>query len=121
MECIDLKNMIFHAYHGVLEEERITGNIFRIDIKLFLDLNKAKESDNLEDTINYADIYSLIKEEMQIASNLLEHVAGRIIRKIKQEYPQISKINIRLAKKKPPIDGNIQEAAVIISECNHSF
>jgi len=114
MECIELKNIIFHAYHGVFEEERVNGNIFRIDLKLFLDLKKAIESDNLDDTVNYADVYGLIKEEMQIASNLLEHVAGRIVRRIKQEYPQISKINIRLAKKNPPIDGNIQESAVII-------
>ena len=106
--------MIFHAYHGVLEEERIVGNTFSIDLKIYLDLSKAIESDKLEDTINYADIYSLIKEEMIITSNLLEHVAGRIIRKIRQEYLHISKINIRLAKKNPPIDGEIQEAAVVI-------
>jgi len=114
MECIELRKIIFHAYHGVMEKERIVGNIFRIDLKLFLDLSKATESDKLEDTINYADIYSLVKDEMLITSNLLEHVAGRIVRKIKQEYPQISKINIRLAKKNPPIDGKIQEAAVVI-------
>jgi dihydroneopterin aldolase len=116
MNCIELKKMIFHAYHGVLEQERITGNSFRVDLKLFLDLSKAIESDRLEDTLNYADIFKLIKDEMAIPSQLLEHVAGRIVRKIKEKYPHISKINIRLAKMNPPVEGEMQEAAVIIEE-----
>jgi len=114
MECIELKKMIFHAYHGVTEQERILGNSYRIDIKLFHDLKKAIESDKLEDTLNYADIYKIIKEEMLISSHLLEHITGRIIRKIRQNYSCISKIKIRLAKINPPIEGEIQEAAVII-------
>jgi len=116
MECIELKKMIFHAYHGVTEQERIVGNTYRVDLKLFLDLTKAIESDKLEDTLNYADIYNLVKEEITIPSFLLEHVAGRIVRKIKYRYPPISKIKIRLAKINPPIaGGDIQEAAIIIS------
>ena len=116
MECIELKKMIFHSYHGMTEQERIVGNNYRIDLKVFLDLSKAIESDKIEDTINYADVFDLIKEEMTIPSHLLEHVAGRIVQKIKQNYSYISKITIRLAKIKPPIAGEIQEAAVVISE-----
>ena len=117
MECIELKKMIVHAYHGVMEQERIVGNNYRIDLKLFLDLSKAMGSDRLEDTLNYADVCSLVKEEMAIPSQLIEHAAGRILRKIKQNYPNISKMTIRLAKIKPPIDGEqLQEAAVIITE-----
>jgi len=82
---------------------------------LFLDLKKAIDSDKLGDTLNYADIYKIVKEEMLIPSHLLEHVAGRIIRKVRQHYTGISKIKIRLAKINPPIQGEIQEAAVIIS------
>ena len=114
MECIELKKMTFYAYHGVLEQERIAGNTYCVDLKLFLELSKAIASDKLEDTINYAEIYALIKEEMKIPSNLIEHVAGRIFQKIKQCYPQVLRIKIRLAKMNPPVDGDIQEAAVII-------
>jgi len=116
MECIELKKMIFHAYHGVMEQEKIVGNTYRIDLKLFLDLSKAIASDKLEDTLNYTDIFSLVKEEMSISSCLIENVAGRIVRKIKQEYPHISKVIIRLAKINPPIEGDIREAAIIIKE-----
>ena len=115
MECVELKKMIFYAYHGVMEQERIVGNTYRVDLKLFLDLSKAIQTDNLADTVNYADIFSLVKEEMEIPSLLLEHIAGRIVQKIKQKHPTIAKITIRLAKLNPPIQGEVQEAAVIIS------
>jgi len=116
MECIELKKMLFHAYHGVMEQERIVGNTYRVDLKIFLNLSEAIQSDNLNDTINYAGIFNLVKEEMTIPSHLLEHIAGRIVQKIKQKYPAISKITIRLAKLNPPIQGEIQEAAIIITD-----
>ena len=114
MECIELKKMLFHAYHGATEQERIVGNTYRVDLKLFLDLSKAIESDNLNDTLNYADIFYLIKDEMNIPSDLIEHITGRIVRKIKERYPQITKIKIRLAKINPPVEGEMKEAAIII-------
>jgi len=115
MDCIELKKMLFYSYHGAMEQERIVGNTYRVDLKLFLDLSNAIQSDQLDDTVNYADIYALVKEEMAIPSHLLEHVAGRIIQKIKQQFPPVSKITLRLAKMNPPIQGEIQEAAVIIT------
>jgi len=114
MECVELKKMNFYAYHGVLAQERIIGNNYRIDLKLFLDLSKAIASDKLDDTINYAAVFNLVKEEMSIPSQLLEHVAGRIVGKIKEKYPNISKVKLRLAKINPPVEGEIEEAAIII-------
>ena len=114
MESIELKKMIFHAYHGVLEQEQISGNTFHVDLKLFLNLDKAILTDNLNDTLNYANVFDLVKKEMAIPSHLLEHAAGRIIQKIRQAYPFIQKIEIRLAKLNPPVEGEIGEAAVRI-------
>jgi len=115
MECIELKKMFFHSYHGVTDQERIVGNAYRVDLKLFLDLSKAIESDKLNDTLNYADIFYLIKDEMNIPSDLIEHITGRIVRKIKERYPQITKIKIRLTKINPPVEGEMKEAAIIIN------
>jgi len=115
MECFEFKKMLFHAYHGVMKQELIVGNTFQVDLKLFLDLSQAVQTDNLEDTVNYADIFNLVKEEMATPSHLLEHIAGRIVQKIKQKYPAIAKITIRLAKLNPPVQGEVQAAAVILS------
>ncbi|MDR1632581.1 MAG: dihydroneopterin aldolase [Dysgonamonadaceae bacterium] len=112
MDCIELKNMIFHARHGVLEQEKTVGNTFIVSLKLYLDLSVAGQSDQLKDTLNYADVFEIVKREMAVPSNLLEHVATRIISAVKQTFPQIVKIRIRLAKSRPPVGGEMGEAAV---------
>jgi dihydroneopterin aldolase len=109
---IQLHNIKIHAFHGVLEQERKNGNDFLIDLKLYFDFSKAVLSDNLNDTVNYATVYALVKEEMNIPSNLLEHVAGRIAAKIKHEFPAIEKVKIKLSKLNPPIGGEVSTASV---------
>lgn len=111
---IRLNKMKFYAFHGVGEQEQKVGNTYVIDLKLYADLSKASETDNLEDTINYAEIYNLVKTEMEIPSKLLEHVAGRILQKIKKDFPLIEKVEIYLAKERPPMGGEVESAAVVM-------
>ena len=114
-QFIELKGLIFYAYHGVMEQERKVGNTYTVDVKLHTDFSKAFQTDDLNDTINYASVYAIIKEEMNIPSLLLEHVAGRIIQRITDAFPAISSMEIRLAKQNPPLSGEVKEAAVYIS------
>lgn len=114
MQYLELKGMNFFAYHGVFPQERKVGNTYVVDLKLFADFCQAMQSDRLEDTINYVSVYELIKEEMAIPSNLIEHVAARIIHRIKQTFSTIEKVEIRLAKKNPPFGGDICEVAVCL-------
>jgi dihydroneopterin aldolase len=114
MQYLELKGMNFHAYHGVLEQERKVGNSYTVDVKLYTDLKKGIASDNLAYTINYATVYEVIKKEMAIPSNLIEHVAGRIIERIRKNFPPVERVEIRLAKKNPPFGGDIQEVAVFL-------
>ena len=69
-----LKNVLFFAHHGVAPQETVTGNEFYIDLKLKTDFRHAAVTDELDDTISYADIYTVLKQEMEIPSKLLEHV-----------------------------------------------
>lgn len=108
--------MEFYAYHGVLEQERIVGNTFLVDVRLQVDISSAIESDQVEDTISYAEVYELVKEEMHIPSNLLEHVAGRIVSQLKHRFPQIKGIRVAVSKPTPPIEGQIGYAKVEIEE-----
>jgi dihydroneopterin aldolase len=114
MQYIELKEMTFHAYHGVMEQERKTGNTFTIDLELHTDLSRAIRTDQLEHTVDYAGIYRIVSEEMQITAYLLEHLAGRIVAHIKKDFPQITSVKIRIAKRRPPVGGEIKEAAVIL-------
>ena len=98
---IRLEGMKFYAYHGVLPQENLVGANYYIDLKLKTDFSRAAETDELEGTVNYADIHAVVKEEMQITSQLLEHVCQRIARRIFHDFPSIETIDISLFKENP--------------------
>ena len=112
---IELEDMKFQAYHGCLESERRDGNLFLVDFKGEMDITKASESDCLEDTVNYARIYEIVKAEMEIPSDLLEHVAGRIVNAIAEKFPQFVRFSVRVSKKMPPVDGPVRWSRVTLS------
>lgn len=109
-----LENITFYAYHGVFEQETIVGNEYTVNLKIGIDLQKACCSDNIHDTISYADVYEDVKNEMKIPSRLLENAANRIIQRLKNKYPQIESIEIKLSKRNPPIGGQLESASVIL-------
>ena len=111
---IELEGMEFKAYHGCLEQEKVRGNSFTVDFRGELDLSAAAESDNLNDTLNYGEIFDLVAEEMSIPSELLENVAGRIVKEIERRYPQLVAFSVRVSKKKPPVDGVAQWSRVTL-------
>lgn len=116
MQYLEFKELIFHSYHGVMPQERKVGNRYTIDLKLYFDFQRASQTDNLDDTINYASVYESIKQEMAIPSNLIEHVADRIIQRIKRDFPRIETVAIRLAKQNPPFGGDVKEVAVCMKK-----
>ena len=111
---IELEGMEFKAYHGCLPHEKVRGNNFTVDFRGELDLSAAAESDNLDDTLNYADIYDIVSEEMSIPSELLENVAGRIVQAIAARFPQVESFSGRISKSRPPVDGTVQWSRVTL-------
>lgn len=113
---IIIENLKIYAYHGVLPEETIIGTYYVINAEIHADIWQATQTDNLEDTINYAQINDIIHTEMAIPSKLLENIGGRIIRKIKEKFPQISKIKIKITKMRPPMNGEMDGVSIEL-EC----
>ena len=74
-----LEHLRFHAYHGVFQQERMVGNDYDVSLRLGYPLATAMQSDRVEDTLNYATVFQLVKEEMEKPSSLLENVAQRIV------------------------------------------
>lgn len=111
---IELEGMEFKAYHGCLEQEKVRGNIFTVDFCGELDLSAAAENDDLNSTLNYSDIYDIVAEQMSIPSELLENVAGRILREIEMSFPQLISFSVRVSKKRPPVDGVAQWSRVTL-------
>ncbi|SDL66906.1 Dihydroneopterin aldolase [Chryseobacterium taihuense] len=112
MSKIYLEDVKIYAYHGVLPEENIIGTYYILNLEIHTDLWIAAESDDLNDTISYAEINEIIHNEMKINSKLLEHVAGRIITKIREKFDQISYIKLRITKTSPPMKGEMKGASI---------
>lgn len=109
---INLDQMQFYAYHGVLEQERVVGNTFVVDLSLKLSKTTSLYQDELEETINYALVYEAVAQEMSKPSLLLEHVVGRIAQKLFNDFPLISGLTIQLSKQKPPFSADIKAARI---------
>ena len=109
---IFLRNMRFHAYHGVLEQEQTVGNDYLVNLTVDYDFSCAVKTDELSGTVSYADLFELVKEEMAKPSKLLEHVAGRIGKRIFSEYPSIEKMQLSITKVNPPMGADCDGAGV---------
>ncbi|WP_318506353.1 dihydroneopterin aldolase [Bacillus sp. T3] len=115
MDKIELKNMQFYGYHGVLPEETRLGQRFNIDLIVYADLRKAGQSDQLEDSINYAELYSVCKEVVEGQPyQLIEAVAESIATKVLAGYDKVVECMVKVVKPDPPIPGHYEHVAVEI-------
>ena len=115
MSLISLEGMEFFAYHGCFEEEQMTGTQFIVDFHFESDTSEAEKTDDLELTINYQSVYTIIKKEMEQNSKLLEHVARRILQKVKERYPSIEDAEIKISKMNPPLGGKLEKVSINLS------
>lgn len=111
---IFLKKIRCYAYHGVAPQENLIGNEYVIDLKLKVDISQASQTDEVADTVSYADVHELIKAEMAVPSKLLEHVGGRMAAKLFEVFPAIEEIELRLSKRNPPMGADIDTAGIEI-------
>ena len=107
-----LRNVRFHAFHGVMPQERQVGGDFLLMLRVGYPLTKAMESDEVGDTLNYASLYALVKQEMDQPSQLLEHVAGRIAKAVMNAFPAVTSVDLELTKQNPPMGADCDGATV---------
>ena len=116
MGIIKLKNIRTYSYHGCLIEEGKIGSDYTVNLEVKTDLRKSSITDNLSDTVDYVLLNRLVVEEMAIRSDLLEHVAHRIIMRIFEEVPEISRIIVAVSKINPPIGGDVEAVTIEMEE-----
>lgn len=116
MGQITLEGMEFFAHHGVSDEEQKTGNRYSVDICMETDLRVPGLSDDLSDTVDYGRVYTLVAEEMQAKSRLLEHLGYRIIHRLKQELTGLTKVTLHVSKYNPPVGGVVYRSKVTLEE-----
>ena len=115
MSWIIIEGMKFYAFHGHYEAEKFIGNNFQVDVHIKTDCSKAAVSDNLNDALNYQEVFLLVQTEMKKNSNLLENVAKRILNLLFEKFPQIEKAKVKISKLNPPMGGEVERVSVVLS------
>ena len=116
---ISLRNVRFHAFHGVLPQERQVGGDFLVTVRVGYPLERAMETDHVGDTLDYSVLYALVEREMAEPSKLLEHVAGRIVKAVTVSFPAVTSVDLELTKLNPPMGADCDGAAVEVHFKNY--
>jgi dihydroneopterin aldolase len=116
MQTINVRGIHLRGNHGCLPEEAKIGGDFVVNVQLKGDFSVASQSDKLTDAADYVKVYEIVKAEMKIRSNLIEHVAERIAAHLKKTFPHLAHITVEVVKKKPPMNGNVDEVSVVVEK-----
>ncbi len=114
-DIIKLHNAVFYAYHGALTDEQTLGGKFEVDVELHCDLSAAKETDDLDKTVNYEKVYSLMKKIVtEKKYYLIEALAHALGTGIISNFHQVQKTIVRVRKLGAPIHGVVDSVEVQI-------
>lgn len=117
-----LRGLQFHGHHGVYEEERKLGQKFLVDVDAWIDLRKAGESDRMEHSVSYADLYKQIKTVVEgPAFRLVEAVANNIAKEILGAHPTISEVRVMICKPHVAIEGVVDSLGIEIFRSSASY
>jgi 7,8-dihydroneopterin aldolase/epimerase/oxygenase len=116
MDKIFVNQMEFYGYHGVFPEETKLGQRFVVDLIVFVDLKKAGETDELEHSVNYGELFRVCKEIVEGKPfKLVEAVAEKIAETVLSQFIIVSEVTIKVIKPDPPIPGHYRSVAVEIT------
>ena len=109
---ITLTDLRFHAFHGVIPQERLTGNDYSVSLRIGYPVREACLSDEVDDTLNYASVYDIVSKEMNVPSKLLERVAFRIADRLFRKFNLITTLDVKLNKLNPPFGADCYGAGI---------
>lgn len=122
MDRIYLNQMEFYGYHGALPEENRLGQRFIVDLVVELNLQKAGKTDDLKETVNYAELYELCKEIVENRKfKLIETVSEKIADEVLLQFPKIERCTIKVTKPDPPIPGHYRSVAVEMTRTRNTL
>lgn len=113
MLTISLEDIRFESAHGVYPEERILGNTFLVDVGVAIP--DPGEVTELSQTVDYEQVYGILKEVMESPRAMLETLADQSVNRIREAFPRAVHIEVRIAKLNPPISGEVGRSVVCLS------
>jgi len=113
-----INDLRLHAYHGVMPQERVVGQNYKVSVEAEYDLRRAAETDDLRHALNYAAMCQLVESEMMKPSQLLETVAMRVAKSLLREFSEIQTVSVRITKLNPPMPFECAGAGVEVCLTN---
>ena len=117
MGLISVEGIRVFAFHGHLPEEAILGGHFIVNVWVTADTAEVEKTDDLNHTVDYARVIEIVKEQMAIRSNMIEHPAKRIADAI-LPLCKVQKVKVEVEKIQPPIDATFDKISVTIDGKN---
>lgn len=115
---LKLKNLAFFARHGALAEEAKLGQRFKLDVRLKLVDDLSYEDDRIEDAVNYADVYEVVKDVFTgFRFNLLERAAEVIATEILERFEKVVEVSVNVKKPSVPVDCICEYFAAEVTRC----
>lgn len=108
---ITISDLRFYSCIGVLDQERVVGNEFRVDICIHTDASRFV-SENLDTTVSYADVYAIVCGEMSKEWLLLESAAKAIVELLLSRFLLVNDAEVKITKVAAPISGLLGDCAV---------
>lgn len=120
-DYIEIKNLEVYANHGVLAEEKKLGQKFYIDAKLYVDVLNAAASDDVENSVNYAEVTEVIQKVFKGKStNLIETAAQSLAGILLARFTKIDRIDMTVKKPSAPVDAHFDYMSVNITRSRHT-
>jgi dihydroneopterin aldolase len=114
---IRIKNAVFYAYHGVMEDEQNLGGKFELDVEMMGDFSAAAEKDSLAGTVDYEKVYQAIRTTvLEKKYKLLEALAHVIATNLLRDYGAVEQVTVRIRKPHPPVRGVVDYVEVETTE-----
>ncbi|WP_289142413.1 dihydroneopterin aldolase [uncultured Brevibacillus sp.] len=112
MDKIFFSGMSFYGFHGVYGAEAELGQRFMVDLELSIDLSRAGASDDLHDTVNYAEIFTCVQKVVEGERyNLVERLTTEVARQLFTQFPLVE-VKVKVTKPNPPIKGHYEGVAI---------
>ena len=113
---VKVENLKIYAFHGCMNEEKVIGSDYVVNITAICFVNKEVFQDVISGTVDYVDLARIAKQEMSIRAKLLEVVVKRIIDRSFEEITVLNKISVTVSKINPPINADVEAVSVTMAE-----
>jgi 7,8-dihydroneopterin aldolase/epimerase/oxygenase len=115
-DLIFVKGLVVHARHGVMPHEAEVGQRFLIDLELRLDLQEAADSDQLTDTISYAEVVeAALSAFVSRRVRLIEAAAGLVGDTLLQRFPRLDEVRVVVHKPHAPIAASFEDVGIALT------